>query len=96
MSIKFTQFLRPDGKQVPTEIDMPDEVEKMAHELILAGCRFEIEELSTGVIHMDCTMRGGEGPLALELCDNGPPVLEAVERLVRESHSLIFSGGQNG
>jgi hypothetical protein len=46
MSIKFTQFLRPDGKQVPTEIDMPDEVEKMAHELILAGCRFEIGRMS--------------------------------------------------
>ncbi len=91
MSIFFTQFLRPDGRKVPTEIDMPEDVEKMAHELISAGCRFEIEELSTGVIHMDCTAIGGEGPLALELCDNGPPVVDAVERLVRESHSIFFA-----
>jgi hypothetical protein len=90
MSIKFTQFLRPNGKPVPTEIEMPENIEKMAHELINAGCRFEIEELGTGVIHMDCTMKGSEGPLALELCENGPPIVEAVERLVKDSHSLVF------
>ena len=94
MSIKFTQISK--GERFPTEIEMPPDIENMALELISKGCRFEMELLRNGMVHMDCTMRGAEGPVALELCENGPPVLKAVERLVRESHSFIFSGGQNG
>lgn len=90
MAIKFTQYLRPNGKKVSAEIDMPEDIESMARRLSSAGYKFEIEELSTGVVHMDCSADGAEGPVAIELCENGPPVVFAVERLVRESHEIVF------
>ena len=95
MAIPFTQFLRPDGRKTSVSIDMPEEIELMATALIESGYKFEIEELSTGMVHMDCSTYGAEGPVALELCQNGPPVIAAVERLVRDSHITVF-GDKNG
>lgn len=91
MSIKFTQFLRPNGTPVPVEVDMPEDVEKMAHQLIDSGYKFEIEQLTTGEVHMDCSKPGAEAPIALELCQNGPSVIDAIDRLVRLSHMKAFS-----
>lgn len=90
MAIPFTQFLRPNGKSVPTEIEMPPDIEKMAQELIAKGYKFEIEELNTNEVHMDCSLPGADGPVALELSDNGPAIIDAVKRLVKESHEFVF------
>ena len=95
MAIPFTQFLRPDGRKTSVVIDMSEEIELMARSLIERGYKFEIEELSTGMVHMDCSILGAEGPVALELCQNGPPVIASVERLVRDSHLVVF-GDKNG
>lgn len=89
MSIPFTQFLRPNGQKRNIEIDMEKDLEKLAHELISNGYKFEIEELSTGAIHMDCS-RVDEEPLAVELCVNGPPVVEAVKKLILSAHDRAF------
>lgn len=90
MSIKFTQFLRPNGKSITVEVDMPEDIDKMAHQLIENGYRFEIEQLTTGEVHMDCS-KLQEDPVAVELCQNGPPVIEAINRLVKISHMKVFS-----
>lgn len=89
MSIHFTQFLRPNGQKKPVVIDMNEDVEKLANQLISNGYKFEIEELSTGVIHMDCS-KEDQDPIAIELCQNGPPVVDTVERLVRTAHERAF------
>lgn len=91
MGIPFTQFLRPNGEKVYVSIDMPQEIEQMANYLVEKGYKFEMEQLKTGKIHMDCSKEGAEGPVALELCDDGPSLVKCVERLVKESHYIVFS-----
>jgi hypothetical protein len=89
MSIKFTQFLMPDGRRTPVTIDRPDEIEALAEEVIKGGGSFEIEVLSTGVVSITCEDHGREETLAHELCENGPPVPAAVDRVVREAARVL-------
>ena len=85
--MKFVQFLRPDGRQRDVFVDRSEEIERKAAELVAGGCRFEIEELRTGKINMDCTLNGEV--LGGGLCDNGPSVLETVDRLVTKSYDAF-------
>lgn len=94
MSIPFTQYLLPNGRQRPASLNTHATIEIQAYELIDAGYVFEVEMLSNGVIHMDCHQPGDELPISLQLCDNGPQVLEAVQNLVLDSHSYAFPEGQ--
>jgi len=81
--IDFTQYLMPNGRRKTVSIERPTEVYQKAKALMLAGYRFEIEVLSTGEIHMDCSHGADdEGPVAVEVCANGPDVPIAVDRLV--------------
>lgn len=96
MAIPFTQFLRPNGKQIPVLIDMPADVESLAAEFIARSGVFEIEELSTGLISMEALMPGKDDfglavrlCLAGELCNNGPPVVAAVEKMIRLAHARM-------
>jgi hypothetical protein len=82
------QFSDPDEK-IPTEIDMSDETEQMAKQLVSAGYRFEMQKLPSGGCHMDCFKPGSEGPVSLELCEGGFSS-EQADRLVREAHSFVF------
>jgi hypothetical protein len=92
MPIPFTQFVPPNRKPVRVEIEMDPKTEELAHKLLNDGYRFEIEEILGGMVHMDCSKSGAEGPVALELCENGPPVAVSVERLVKDSHDVVFGG----
>lgn len=87
MSIPFTQFLMPDGRQQPVTIDRPEEIEAKARELIKLGYRFEIEMLTTGEISIECCTPDGEESLAQEICPNGPPVCDAVDNVVNDAHN---------
>jgi len=87
MSIPFIQFLRPNGERKAVEIDMPDPIEEKARVLLKAGCRFEIEELTTGEINMECMV--GEICVAGEVCPNGPAVPEAVQRMVLDAYERL-------
>jgi hypothetical protein len=48
MAVRFTQYLQPDGRQVPTDIDLDEEIERKAHALQAKGYVFEIEMLNVG------------------------------------------------
>ncbi len=92
MSIPFTQFLRPNGERRAVEIDRPPEIEDAARALVAAGCRFDIEELTTLQISMTCehhALAEDEQVLAHEVCRNGPPVLAAVDRLVQTATARL-------
>jgi len=96
MSIPFTQFLRPDGRRKPTSIDMDPKTEEVAAALIDAGIQFEIEELMTGKVSMECinyAIEDGEPGflVANAICDNGPSVLVAVADLVTRAHERMFA-----
>lgn len=88
MSIPFTQFLMPFGQPKSTSIDRSPEVEAKATALIAEGYKFESEVLSTGECSFTCG-RGEDEMLAIEVCPNGPCVLDAVDRLVEESFDAM-------
>jgi hypothetical protein len=91
--MNFTQFMFPNGRQVPVTIDMPSEIERMAKELSGAGWRFEIECFpDMQMVNMDCC--NDDGQLSAQLCPNGPEVPGKVVELVREAHSKWLSAGK--
>lgn len=86
MSIPFTQYLLPNGRMEVITIDMPEPVERAAQALIEAGCHFDAEILTTGLISLTC--EEGEDLLSIEVCENNEAVLKAVENLIREAAGL--------
>lgn len=88
--IPFTQYLMPDGRKRETSIDRGDDVERMAHEIIDKGYRFEIEMLQTGQISMTVSDPEEEEDVACEICNNGPDVPPTVDRLVTEAHARLL------
>jgi hypothetical protein len=87
MSIPFTQYLLPDGHCVDTSIDMPAEIEELAQKFIIAGGRFEAEILTTGHVSITAAYEidGELQDIAIKVAVNGPPVVEAVEYVVRQA-----------
>lgn len=83
--IPFVQFLRPDGRVRNMEFEAAPKTSALAQQAIKRGVRFEIEELTTGEISMEAML--DDECLASELCANGPPVVEAVGRLVWNAYS---------
>lgn len=89
MSIPFTQYLRPDGRQRPCSIERPGVIEEMAKAVIAAGYAFTVEELSTGEVSLEACRDSDESVLASEICDNGPPILAAVDKLMRDAYEAV-------
>lgn len=94
MSIKFTQYLMPDGRKEPVKIDRSENIERMAEEIIKKGYKFEIEMLRNGSISMTC--ENDDPPISHQICQNGPAVMEAVDTLVLEAYHHLFPGETNG
>lgn len=89
MSIPFTQFLRPDGAVRSMRVDRPPDIEALVQRIIGFGYRFECEELATGQVSLTVTDPVEEEDIEVELSENGPPVLEAVDRLVRKAAAQL-------
>lgn len=91
MSIVFTQYLRPDGRRLQTEITRSEEVETLAFCLAALGVRFESEVLArTGEVSLEAIRDDPNDPgelesLAAEICPNGPAVGDAVDKLIRDA-----------
>jgi hypothetical protein len=83
MSIPFTQYLLPNGRPVSNSIDMPEDVEKKAAALIQAGYHFDIEVLTTGLVSMTC--EDEEDVISIAICENGPPVVDSVRKIVEDA-----------
>lgn len=83
--MKFTQFLRPDGRKRTIEIERSKDVEILAERILAKGLKFEIEELNDGTISM--TVSNEDEDLFIRLCKNGPDVGHNVDQLVREAAS---------
>ena len=92
MVIPFTQYLLPDGRRIPTEIDRPTEIEAIAQRFIASGGRYESEILRTGQVSLTAVKRwhGEEQDVAIVLCENeSGKIGEATDKLVRESEAFI-------
>ncbi len=91
LEIPFTQYLMPDGRKHQITIEVPDNIGKLAHELIARGYRFEIEMLSDRhTISMTVFDPEEEVDIAIELAENGPAVPVAVHKLVKNAHAKVF------
>lgn len=80
--IPFTQFLRPDGRQMVVTIERPAEIAAKAEKIMARGLRFECEHLTTG--HVSLTIADDDGDHAIEVVENGPEVPAAVDRLISQ------------
>ena len=85
-AIPFTLYLLPNGRQVQTSIEVPDEISAMAQEIRARGNRFECEILTTGQVSLTVHNNQTEEDTAIEICANGPEVIKAVEKLVRTAY----------
>jgi hypothetical protein len=87
MAIRFTQYLRPDGRKRAIEIDCPAGIEALAERFIAAGGRYECEELNTGHASLTAVheVDGEDQDIAIELCRNEPTAPDKVDVLVRRS-----------
>jgi len=85
--IPFTQYLRPDGRKRPVSIEVPTKIAQLAFNFIESGGWFEVEELTSGHVSLTaCYIVDGEpDDIAIRVVENGPPVVKAVEELVREA-----------
>ena len=93
MSIPFTQHLRPNGRKSPIEIDMPEDIEKLARSFIERGGWFDCEVLTTGDVSLTAGFVVNAEPqdIAIRIVPNGPGIDGAVESLVREANAYRTS-----
>lgn len=82
MSIPFRQYLRPDGRPRPIEIERPEHVETLAESVMKTGIRFEAEILRTAEISLTAYDPQADSDIAVEIVKNGEEVEAAVDRLV--------------
>ena len=93
--IEFTQYLMPDGRKRKMFFsDLSPEAEAAAKRIVDAGLYLECEVLAiTGWVSL--TVSDGEQDVGIEVVPNGPPIIEAVERLLLEVDvELSRLGGQ--
>ena len=92
--VTFTQYLLPEGRRKEIQIVRSAEIEALAHSFIEAGGKYEAEILRTGEVSLTAHMDGED--MKIVLCENGPKVPDAVDRLVHESTSVIagFNDGE--
>jgi hypothetical protein len=84
MPIPFTRYRRPDARQSEEVMSRSPEVETKAWEIIGAGYRFEVEDLTSGRVSVAIHDPRTEEDVAIEVCENGPPVPIAVDKVVTD------------
>lgn len=82
----------PGLGQVVTEIDRPAEIQALADIFISRGGRYTITKFVDDMVQAQAVVIGLDDkphPLATQVCPDGPLLLGAIDRLVRESvHKL--------
>lgn len=84
MSVRFVQFLMPDGRKRAQFIELSPKVEARAAQISASGLQFEMEMLSDFSTCSFTITHPEKGDLAIELCQNGPDVPKAITKLIME------------
>jgi hypothetical protein len=88
--VTFIQYVRPDGHRRELKIDRPVQMAELAEFCIAKGACFTAEVLiPLGQISLACEYDGED--IAIELCDNGPDISKAVDKLITDSAEIIKS-----
>jgi hypothetical protein len=85
MPIPFTQYLRPNGRQIPVEIALDYDTELKARAILDAGFKFEIEMLSTGQVSATIADPVNDEDVShAKIVPNGPAVPQAVKDMIMD------------
>jgi len=88
--IPFTQYLLPNGRQRPVEIEVDSATAAVAHKILALGrYRFECEMLRTGEVSLTTFDTKEEVNIVIEVCPNGSEVPEAVNKMINAAWSYI-------
>lgn len=92
MAIPFTQYLMPDGRKQAVDIERPEEIEKMAQDIINKGHRFECEMLGD---YQTCSFTisaidPNEPDVAITLARNGPNVPIKIDEMITKFHKQMM------
>ena len=68
----------------------PREVADKADAVIRLGGRFTAEELMTGLVSLACEY--DDRDVALEVCENGPKVMETADKVVINAYRYAVEG----
>lgn len=79
-AIRFTEFVLPRGEKRNMFVKRPFAITQKAKHILALGYRFEAEVLTTGQISL--TITSDICDVCIQICNNGPEVLEAVDRLI--------------
>jgi len=91
-SIRFTQYMLPDGRKEPQWIERDGEVLAKARAIEAAGFVFESEVLRTGVVSFEILHgKDSDDSIAHELVENGPDVVAAIDKLIATAFAAIES-----
>jgi hypothetical protein len=88
-TIYFTEYFLPHGEKRKIGINVDDDLAKKAEEIFKSGYVFEIERLTNGSIHMDCSHPLADYPISSIVCNNGPEIHDAVRHLINSSHMKL-------
>lgn len=91
MKVFVTQYMRPDGRKVQANTELPDAIERTYMNMLGAGCRFEAEVLTTGEVSV--TVTNDEEDVDSEVVPNGPEVQAAMLRLLQRKAWMPEKGG---
>lgn len=98
--IEFVQYLMPNGRKRPQWIDRPPDITALANELRSAGVELSCEMLPDyNTISLSAEMDDADGEtvqLAGGLCQNGPAVLDAVDKLIRTARQSLSERAKEG
>jgi len=88
--IPFTQYMMPYRRKVKFTITRPKEIYDRAMQIIDAGYCFEAEVLTTGIVSL--AISDDECDHDMELANNGPEVLLAIDQMINRFWKKNFQG----
>ena len=90
--LPVTQYMRPDGRQEQNWIDVPEQLGALATAVLddPRTRRFAAEVLMTGTVSFTLELADRDEPDPVNiLTPNGPEVITAVEKLIRQAHAWV-------
>lgn len=93
MNVEVTQFLLPNGRQVPITVSVPDNLQSKYRILHDCGARLTAEVLTTGAVSV-CVEEPEIGDFDIRVHKNGPEVPAAIADMIDVFDPIAFRAWQ--
>lgn len=81
MIVKFTQYLRPNGRKRDIYTEVTDELGPQIDQIIVNGFNFTAEVVAETMVVL--TISDDRADYEMHVCQNGTEVPETIERMIR-------------